>query len=302
MDINSHILSFGEILWDILPDKRVPGGAPMNVALHLYKLGLKVSFVSRIGQDDYGRELKEFLDGSGLNDYYLQEDQQHATGKVQVDLSDSNDPHYNIVFPSAWDFIEYTDVLDRKAKESHLLVYGSLASRNKVSRHTLLHLLDRHDTYNVFDVNLRYPHYTKQRIETLLDRANVVKMNKAELGILSHWFNERAESGDERKQMESLSSAFELTLVCITHGAEGASLYYKGEYYRQPAFAVSVEDAVGSGDAFLAGLLHGLLNHQGPGRMLEYASASGALVASKTGANPNYDIGEVHQLIRKKKQ
>ncbi|MCF8335461.1 MAG: carbohydrate kinase [Bacteroidales bacterium] len=296
MNIDSKILCFGEILWDVLPDKKVPGGAPMNVALHLKKLGMNVEFVSRIGKDALGQEFKDYLGSVDFKEYLLQEDGNHPTGTVQVDLSDSNDPKYDIVFPSAWDYIEMTEDLQQIADESEIIVYGSLASRNKVSSRTLQEILDGQGTYNVFDINLREPHYSKERIELLLGKADLVKMNKGELDILTGWFFQSNGMGEE-EQVKYLGSKFECPIVCVTKGENGAGLLYEGKYYRHPGFRVQLMDAIGSGDAFLAALLHGILREESPENILTYACATGAYVASKSGANPDYDINEIRQLI-----
>ncbi len=56
-----NMVCFGEILWDVLPSGAKPGGAPMNVAFHLKKLGQNPATVTRVGMDDRGAALKELL-------------------------------------------------------------------------------------------------------------------------------------------------------------------------------------------------------------------------------------------------
>ena len=51
------IVCFGETLWDIFPDKKVIGGAPLNVALRLHSLGDQVSIISSVGNDVDGENL-----------------------------------------------------------------------------------------------------------------------------------------------------------------------------------------------------------------------------------------------------
>ena len=59
--INKPIICFGEILWDILPEREVPGGAPMNVAYHLNQLGHATALFTRVGIDDRGKALLKIL-------------------------------------------------------------------------------------------------------------------------------------------------------------------------------------------------------------------------------------------------
>ena len=56
------VVCFGETLWDILPHAKLPGGAPMNVAYHLYKLGKNPAIISRIGKDELGKELMQVFE------------------------------------------------------------------------------------------------------------------------------------------------------------------------------------------------------------------------------------------------
>ncbi|MDB5205493.1 MAG: hypothetical protein JWR72_568, partial [Flavisolibacter sp.] len=55
------VVCFGEVLWDILPSGPLPGGAPMNVAYHLKKLGINPALITKVGRDDYGRKLTAIL-------------------------------------------------------------------------------------------------------------------------------------------------------------------------------------------------------------------------------------------------
>lgn len=75
----NEIVCFGEMLWDILPEKELPGGAVMNVAYHLQKLGETVSLVSRIGKDQRGQGLLDMLHGFGLHTTFVQVDEKQET-------------------------------------------------------------------------------------------------------------------------------------------------------------------------------------------------------------------------------
>src|SRR5689334_18525473 len=58
----NYICCFGEVLWDLLPSGKVIGGAPFNVAAHLNNLGLTTHYISRVGNDELGNEIKEWLE------------------------------------------------------------------------------------------------------------------------------------------------------------------------------------------------------------------------------------------------
>jgi fructokinase len=140
---NSHkVVCFGEVLWDILPTGAIPGGAPMNVAYHLYKLNKNPALITRIGSDSQGLKLKNIFSEYGLCTDYFQVDMKNETGKVFAKLKDDNEVEYDIVRPSAWDYIGYKEDIEELVKNSEYFVYGSLAARNKESKATLFSLLE----------------------------------------------------------------------------------------------------------------------------------------------------------------
>jgi fructokinase len=136
-----QVVCFGEVLWDILPSGLQPGGAPMNVAYHLKKLGTTPALITKIGMDDYGRKLVEMLAESKVATEYIAVDFDYPTGLVYANMNDHHEVVYDIVNPSAWDFIEWSDELGGVVEDAAFFVYGSLTSRNKTSRDTLAQLL-----------------------------------------------------------------------------------------------------------------------------------------------------------------
>src|SRR5688500_12129404 len=93
----SHqVVCFGEVLWDILPTGALPGGAPMNVAYHLKKLGADPALITKIGPDDYGKKLVDMLSESGVSTQYFQTDKEYPTGLVYANVSDQHEVTYDI--------------------------------------------------------------------------------------------------------------------------------------------------------------------------------------------------------------
>lgn len=58
--MSKEIVCFGETLWDLVPSGKMPGGAPMNVAVHLAYAGYHSCIISRVGHDIFGKELVSF--------------------------------------------------------------------------------------------------------------------------------------------------------------------------------------------------------------------------------------------------
>ncbi|RAJ87599.1 fructokinase [Chitinophaga dinghuensis] len=293
--MKTEIVCFGEVLWDILPDKELPGGAPMNVAYHLQKLHHVTAMVTRIGKDEYGERLLDVMRGYGLSTAYIQVDPTVATGKVLATVTPQQEMSYDILFPAAWDYIT-SDILWEALESPHpaCIIFGSLASRNAVSKQALQALLGKVRGLRVLDVNLRPPHYSVEHITWLLEHADIVKMNEHELQELSGWYGLE---GDMRALVRQLSDRFVLRAVLVTLGAKGCLLYEDHEFYQQPGHTVQVADTIGSGDALLAGYIHAMLTGSKPGAALRFGNALGALVAGKSGGCPDYETAEIITMM-----
>ena len=287
------IVCYGEVLWDVLPGGAEPGGAPMNVAYHLRKLGNDPAVVTRIGTDDYGARLKDLFGASGVSTEYFQTDHAHSTGLVHATPNEFNEVVYDIVMPVAWDFIEWEDRFTGLVSGADLLVFGSLASRSQVSRATLLHLLEVAPT-KVLDINLRSPHFHRNWIEFLLGKADILKLNYAELELITGWFSDLATPED---RIRSLQDRFKIETVVVTMGGEGAMAVNNGSTWRHPGYPVQVADTIGSGDSFLAGFLHNRLSGIPYGQALTFACALGSYIASRSGACPDYKVEDAWALI-----
>src|SRR5580698_3114343 len=106
------IVGVGEILWDIFPDgRKVAGGAPFNFAFHCHQLGHKAAFVSRVGDDALGRELRERIRQLGLSDEHIQTDRELPTGTVRVTVDEVGQPTYAIDTGAAWGNLQCTESL-----------------------------------------------------------------------------------------------------------------------------------------------------------------------------------------------
>lgn len=291
-----NIACLGEVLWDILPDQELPGGAPMNVAYHLQKLSQSVAMVSATGNDEHGRRLLRLMEQMQLSTAYVQTKQHAATGKVNAWMDAHNDMQYEILYPVAWDYITWNPALDTLLKGDDLqyIVFGSLMGRHEVSRDTLQQALQS-NAIKVLDINLRTPWYSRETLEWLLNSCQLLKLNIAELELISSWYGDWTTQED---QVAALSSRFHIDTIVVTLGSKGCMAYIQGAFYYQEGQPVKVADTIGSGDAFLAGFLVSRLQNFSPARSLAYANALGALVASRSGGCPEYDPEEIYTLMK----
>ena len=179
-------------------------------------------------------------------------------------------------------------------KRSDAFIYGSLVARDITSRETLLTLLD-HAGYRVFDVNLRPPHYSPERIVSLMKPADFVKFNDEELyEICTHL-------GMHDRALEAcigfLAEKTDTGQICVTLGKDGAVLFYNSTFYYNKGFRVKVADTVGAGDSFLASIISQLLENRPPQEAIDFACAVGSIVASKNGANPAVSASEIGAMM-----
>ncbi|MDH3393027.1 MAG: PfkB family carbohydrate kinase, partial [Desulfobulbaceae bacterium] len=154
------IVTVGEVVWDVFPDRRVLGGAPVNVAYHLHSLGIDVSVITRIGCDPLAEETLKHLGDLGLPLEGVQRDATLPTGRVNVTISD-NEPSFDIVAPAAWDAIDYAPAGDLLGDQPFSLVFGTLAQRDLRSREAICRLRQQ-AVARFYDVNLRPPFTTPE--------------------------------------------------------------------------------------------------------------------------------------------
>ncbi|WP_162342037.1 carbohydrate kinase family protein [Cyclobacterium salsum] len=286
------IICFGEMLWDIFPKESIAGGAPMNVALQLHHLGMTVEMISRIGDDKLGNKLISFVKDFGLSDRFIQKDPVHPTGTVVVNDQDKENIRYEIVKPAAWDYIQWTESMEKGVKNADAFIFGTLAARGEESKATLDKLLET-PALKIVDINLRPPFYTADLIEHLLTKADVLKINEDELTLLADFYDLPSKM---EAALEKLNELFDFELICITLGSKGAALYQDGEIISHPGYPVTVKDTVGAGDAFLAGFVYKYLANDSPEKILDFACALGALVATYSGGTPVYKMEDIQHI------
>ena len=133
------------------------------------------------------------------------------------------------------------------------------------------------------------------QVEYLLEKADILKMNNHELALIAGWYDTSTYTKDN---IQLLQDRFKIPTIIVTMGDEGAVVNHKGEMYFQRGFSVKVADTIGSGDSFLAGFLHKFSNGKTIEECIKFACGIGAVVASKNGGCPAYEISEIEALIK----
>lgn len=281
------IVGLGEVLWDMLPSGKQLGGAPANFAYHASTLGAEAYVVTAIGNDELGNEVIEtFYDKNISVDYVSTVP--YPTGTVGVSLDEAGIAKYSIVQNVAWDHIPFTEKSQLLAQRADAVCFGSLAQRNEVSRQTIhqfLHHTQR-DCLKAFDINLRYPFYTKDIIASSMKDTNMLKVNDEELGLLAAMFSL------PQRQTDIISSLFEqynFTLIAVTAGEKGSTLYTRDNESFLPTPVVAVADTIGAGDSFTAAMITGLLHNLSLKDIHQRAMQLATYVCTHPGAMPLYE-------------
>ncbi|MDR2757508.1 MAG: carbohydrate kinase [Planctomycetaceae bacterium] len=280
------ILSFGEVLWDIFPNDKKPGGAPANFAYHCKQLGADVRLVSRIGCDQNGKELFDFYNSIELSTALIGVSATEPTGTVSVHLREDGQPDYTINQQVAWDFLETTPESFRWASESEVIAFGSLAARSEQNRRTLQNLLNaaQPTAYRVLDLNLREPFCEQKDIEFVLSCANILKLNDEELNRIISMFDFPQDTIE--KQLQKLQEFYQFRMVILTCGANGNWLTTKSEQVYTRGIKVDVTDTVGAGDAFTATCVLGFLLQKQLSVIGRQANELAAYVCTQRGGTP----------------
>jgi fructokinase len=280
---SGRVFAFGEVLWDQLPNGAVIGGAPANFASRVQSLGVDVTLVSRVGQDDLGQESTQILQRLGLSTDCIQRDAKKPTGTVQVTFDDYGSPSYDITKDVAYDYIACTSELVERAKQAEMIYFGTLAQRTMVARQSLSMLLEAvPDTVRLCDVNLRVGCFTKQTVSSSLRASNILKLNEVEVTDLADMFE--FGTHDIEAFCDLAIQHFGLDLCLVTRGPLGAFAKHKsGERIIVPGYSVKVVDTIGAGDAFTAGFVWSHVRGQALADCIEMGVRCGALVATHRG-------------------
>lgn len=290
---NPYVVCFGEVLWDIFPEGTRAGGAPFNAAYNVYKMGTDVKMLSRIGNDELGKKLTDQIKGWGLTTEYIQVDNEHPTSTVIAKIDEHNEATYDIVNHVAWDYIDFLPEHKELISNAEAFVFGSLSARNPKSKETLLKLIE-FAKLKIFDVNFRPPFIDIDLIKELLHKADIVKMNKAEMRQIMEFLSEEYISEDE--SVTFIQNHFNIKEIVLTKGSKGARYFVGDRNYGFGAVPIKIADTVGSGDAFLAGFISKRIQGKSPEEIMTEAISLGAFITSKSGACPDYEYEEFQKF------
>ncbi len=282
------VVSLGEVLWDLFPDGARFGGAPANFACHAAALDTRVSMISAVGDDAKGREAVAILRGYGIDVSTIERVSDLSTGSVGIILDESGIPTFEIHESAAWDRIAWSSEMESMVIEADAIYFSTLVQRGEISREMTRRVLDAAKGSRiprVLDVNLRQPFFDNALIRESVERCSILKISDSELFEVTVACGVSGEN-DLEGVLRALVDRYELDLVALTRGPDGALIVSSNETIDQAGTPVKVADTVGAGDAFTARLVVGILRGENLRFVAKEACENAAFVCSKEGAVP----------------
>lgn len=287
------LLSFGEILFDVFPDKACIGGAPLNLAAHFALQGGKAYMLSAVGKDKLGEqalcEVKKLL----VHTTYVEVLSDKKTGQCLVTLDENKVPSYNLLSNVAYDYITVPQFDER----FDIFSFGTLSLRGQENMAAVKQVIAADICDEIYcDLNIREPFYSKESVMLCLENATILKVSDEELPTVTQLAFGKEYATDDA--FEQFAKAFlQLKIIIITAGKDGAYAYdcKTGKKYDSPIVDVPVVSTVGAGDSFGATFLAQYFKGKDIQNCMDAASKVSGFVVSNTAAVPNGMKGFVRE-------
>ena len=301
------VVAVGELLIDFTPagtsDRgaalfaRNPGGAPANVLAAVTRLGGRTAFIGKVGEDGFGRFLRDTLDGLGIDVSGLVMTGEVPTTLAFVQLDEHGDRSFSFYRkPGADIMLSPGEVMRELTGQARIMHFGSVSLTDEPSRSATLAAVRAAKEAGAvvsYDPNYRpllweSPGEAKRWMREGLSLADIVKVSDEELTLLT------GETDLERGSQKLLEAGASLALVSL--GAKGA-FFRLGELCgRQPTFDVRTVDTNGAGDSFFGAVLYRLcgkslaeirsLTREELEDVLSFGNAAGSMTTTRPGAIP----------------
>ena len=269
------------------------GGAAANVAVGLSRLGVRTSFLGKVGRDPFGEFLKRELGTRGVDTSGIRSDAARRTRLAFVSRTKSGDRDFAFWerYP-ADEFLETRDIDFRQISGSRIVHLGSFPLLREPARTTMIKIAQKAVRYGMavsFDPNIRLSLWNSRREArqvslAMVKLSTILRLNDTEAQFLT---GSRSVHGAARKLL-----GLGPLIVVITAGGRGCHAYTGRTSMFVPGFRVRAVDTTGCGDSFLAARLFGILKNANrfgelPAAALEsicrFANAAGALTATRFG-------------------
>ena len=298
------VVALGELLIDFTENGKSeqgnpifeanPGGAPCNVLAMLSKLGNKTAFVGKVGNDSFGKQLKNTLEEVGIDASYLYMDEEvHTTLALVHTLADGDRDFSFYRNPGADMMLTEDEIPEALIQNSKIFHFGTLSMTHEGVRKATKKALDvakKAGCIISFDPNLRPPLWdsletAKEQVLYGLAYCDVLKISDNEIQWLTG-------EEDYTAGVNWILERFQIPLILVSMGKEGSRAYYKGSMVEvAPFLQKNTIETTGAGDTFGGCVLHNILKHgledlteEILTEMLRFANAAAALITTKKGA------------------
>ncbi len=254
------------------------GGHAANVSVDLAKLGVKVGTTARIGDDLFGEFLRKELTAAGVHSVNLIETPGTDTSGTLIINVKGDDRRFIHTIGANGEF-DGREVTPEMLRETRALYVGALFALPKLTASALQALFQKARAAGVptiLDVVIPGPGDYLTTLTEVLPWTDVFMPNTDEAAQITG-------QSDPLAQAEIFSRLGARTVI-ITCGGDGAIVLTENDRFRSSVFRMEFVDGTGSGDAFGAGFIYGMLQGADTRRCVEIGSALGASAVRRSGA------------------
>ena len=303
MEKKYDVVALGELLIDFTMNgqsgqgnnlfEACPGGAPCNVLSLLNRMGKKTAFVGKVGEDQFGKLLKETIAEAGIDASNLKMDKEVNTTLAFVHTFPDGDREFSFYRnPGADMMLAEEDIDPAFIGQAEIFHFGTLSMTYdgvRAATKKAVHAAKDSGCLISFDPNLRPPLWSslelaKAQMEYGFGVCDILKISDNEIQFVSG-------KEDYDEGIAYLQEKYQIPLILLTMGKDGSRAYYKGMRVERPGFSVKTIETTGAGDTFCGSSLNYILEHdfenlteEELGEMLTFANAAAAIVTTRKGA------------------
>ena len=271
-----------------------PGGAPCNVLAMLAKLGHRTAFIGKVGNDFFGKRLKEVIGEAGIRADYLYMDENVHTTLAMVHTFPDGDRDFSFYRePGADMMLTAQEVPEEALGNTGIFHFGTLSMTHEGVREATKKAVEGAKAAGAlisFDPNLRPPLWksmdeAKEQVLYGLSRCDILKISDNEIQRLTGL-------EDYTEGVEWILKRYDIPFILVSMGRQGSRAYYQGKMVEAaPFLREDTIETTGAGDTFCACVLHYVLEHGIEGlseenlkEMLTFANCAASLITTRKGA------------------
>ena len=271
-----------------------PGGAPCNVLAMLGKLGYKTAFIGKVGNDEFGKLLKNTISEQKIDSIGLVMDPDAKTTLAFVDNDETGDRSFSFYRKPGADMMLREDEVNYELIDNcRIFHFGSLSMTDEPVRSATYAMIDyakKKSKIISFDPNLRPPLWESEDLAAKqiwygIEQCDILKIADNEIEWLTG-------TDDYDKGIEIIRERTHAKLINVTLGPNGSIAYY-GDHkvFMEHYLNKDTIETTGAGDTFGACALHAVLKNgldnmteENLKEMLQFANAAASLITTKKGA------------------